>query len=530
MLNDKPAETNCSPLDIRGSIQHSTFNICHSTFRLSLSTIPMNTDLESSSLLERWLAPMRAGESYLVARWIWLRALGGIFLSAFLSLWFQIGGLIGPRGISPAGDYLQAVRRAFPGAKAFWYAPTLFWIDSGSGMLRAIVAIGLFSSVALILNLWPRTSIVMAGIAFLSFIGASQEFGQYQSDGMLLEAAFLSFFLAPRGLRPRLGAATPPSRASLWLLRYEWFRIYFESGVVKILSGEPQWRDFTAMDKYYENGPLPTWIGWHVQQFPHAFHAATVAYTLLAELILCWLMFFPKRSRLVVFMLTTPLQIGIILTANYAFLNYLVLFLGVLLLNDALFNRTAPEVVLAQPTARLATLRMRLAGLVLAVHFLTTTFMFFTPAFPTARILEPFRIANSYGLFAVMTRARYEIEYQGTADGTTWIAYPYRFKPQDPNRAPAIYAPYQPRFEWNLWFASLGTWQGDPWTANVEGRLLDAEPAVLALFADDPFHGRKPVAVRSVLWRYWFTTRAERRATGAWWRRELIGEYAPTVP
>src|SRR5260221_9756359 len=151
---------------------------------------------------------------------------------------------------------------------------------------------------------------------------------------MLLEGAFLSFFFAPPGLRPRLGAASPPSRASLWLLRYEWFRIYFESGVVKILSGEPQWRDFTAMDKYYENGPLPTWIGWHVQQFPHAFHAATVAYTLLAELILCWLMFFPKRSRLVVFLLTSPLQIGIILTANYAFLNYLVLFLGVLLLAD----------------------------------------------------------------------------------------------------------------------------------------------------------------------------------------------------
>jgi lipase maturation factor 1 len=484
-------------------------------------------------ILERWLAPMRGGESYLVARWIWLRALGGIFFSAFLSLWFQIDGLIGPRGISPAGEYLQAVRRAFPGIKALWFAPTLLWIDAGSGMLQAIVVIGLLASVALILNLWPRASIVIAGIAFLSFIGASQEFGQYQSDGMLLEAAFLSLFFAPRGLRPRLGTSTPPSRASLWLLRYEWFRIYFESGVVKILSGEPQWRDFTAMDKYYENGPLPTWIGWYVQQLPHSFHAATVAYTLLAELILCWLMFFPKRSRLIVFVLTTPLQIGIILTANYAFLNYLVLFLGILLLNDVLLGgKQSAGVETDTPAAhsRFAVSRMRVVALVLSVHFLTTTLMFFDRGFPTARLVEPFRIANSYGLFAVMTRARYEIEYQGTIDGTTWIAYPFRFKPQDPKTAPGIYAPYQPRFEWNLWFASLGTWQGDPWTLNVEQRLLDGEPAVLRLFASDPFRGRKPIAIRSMLWRYWFTNRTEHRATGAWWRRELLEEYAPTLP
>ena len=478
---------------------------------------------------------MQSGQSYLVARWIWLRALGGIFFSAFLALWFQIDGLIGPRGISPAGEYLNEVRRAFPGIKAFWFAPTLLWINAGSGMLRAIVVIGLLASVALIVNLWPRASIIVAGITFLSFIGASQEFGQYQSDGMLLEAAFLSFFFAPPGLRPRLGTATPPSRASLWLLRYEWFRIYFESGVVKILSGEPQWRDLTAMDKYYENGPLPTWIGWHVQQLPHSFHAATVVYTLLAELLLCWLMFFPKRSRLVAFVLTTPLQIGIILTANYAFLNYLVLFLGILLLDDTLLRKahgTAPadlDPAATTSQSRWTPWRMRLVAIVLSLHFLSTTLMFFDPGFPTARLLEPFRIANSYGLFAVMTRARFEIEYQGTTDGQTWIAYPFRFKPQDPRAAPGIYAPYQPRFEWNLWFASLGVWQGDPWTLNVEQRLLDSEPAVLKLFAADPFRGRKPIAVRSVRWRYWFTTRAERRATGVWWRRELVEDYAPTL-
>ena len=139
------------------------------------------------------------------------------------------------------------------------------------------------------------------------------------------------------------------------------------------------------------------------------------------------------------------------------------------------------------------------------------------------------RFANRYGLFAVMTRARYEIEFQGTADGKTWIAYPFRYKPQDVRKAPGIYAPYQPRFEWNLWFASLGTWLDNRWVLNTEVRLLQNQPAVLQLFAGNPFAGKPPVAVRAMQWQYWFTSVEERRKTGAWLRRELVGQYAPTA-
>ena len=484
------------------------------------------------------LTPTPSAPSY-IARWIWLRALGGIFLSAFVSLWFQIEGLIGPRGISPAGEYLAAVRQAFSPAflnlKAYWYAPTVLWVSPGSLMLRAIVAIGLLASLALIFNLWPRGAIVVASLAFLSFIGASQEFGQYQSDGMLLEAAFLSFFFAPPGFRPALGIAHPPSRASLWLLRYEWFRIYFESGVVKILSGEPQWRDFTAMDKYYENGPLPTWIGWHVQQLPHSFHAATVAYTLLAELFLCWLMFFPKRSRLVVFVLTTPLQLGIILTANYAFLNYLVLFLGILLLNDALLSRTSAgaaagsDAETALTHSRFAAWRIRLVAVVLSVHFLTTMLMFFDPGFPTARLLEPFRIANSYGLFAVMTTTRPEIVLEGSADGETWLEYEFKYKAGDVHRPPPWVAPHQPRLDWQMWFAALGRFDNERWFQNFCVRLLEADRTVLRLLERDPFQGHKPRYLRAVLYRYRFSDRATGRLDGVWWVRERLGEYSPVL-
>jgi hypothetical protein len=150
---------------------------------------------------------------------------------------------------------------------------------------------------------------------------------------------------------------------------------------------------------------------------------------------------------------------------------------------------------------------------------------------PTSPVvaLEPFRIANQYGLFAVMTRGRYEIEFQGSNDGQTWTAYPFRYKPQDIDKPPGIYAPYQPRFDWNLWFASLSTWRESPIVPNTEVRLLSNDHDVLSLFAGNPFPQQPPKLVRAVLWQYWFTSMKEKRETGAWWRRQLLGLYAPVL-
>jgi len=150
------------------------------------------------------------------------------------------------------------------------------------------------------------------------------------------------------------------------------------------------------------------------------------------------------------------------------------------------------------------------------------------PMTPVAA-LDPFRIANSYGLFAVMTPARYEIEFQGSDDGQNWKAYPFRYKPQALNEAPRIYAPYQPRFDWNLWFASLGDWRQYPIVPRAEECLLDNDADVLMLFSSNPFASHPPKLVRAVFWQYWFTSMKEKRETGRWWRRELLGTYAPTL-
>src|SRR5215469_15802794 len=495
-------------------------------------------------VLEWLLGPEAAGErdnTHLLARWLFLRGLGVIYFSAFYSLLFQIKGLMGLRGILPAADFLAAVAEQIGGLRQYWAAPTFLWVSSGDHALMFLCWLGVAASLAVVFNLWPRASLVVCFLCFLSFVAAAQEFSGYQSDGMLLEAGFISIFFAPRGLRPGLGAAHAPSRLSLFLLRWEWFRIYFESGVVKIASRDYSWRHLTAMDDYYQNGPLPTWIGWYVQHFPHWFHAATAFMTLAAELGLVFMMFLPRRFKIICFLILTPFQIGIILTANYTFLNYLVLVLGFLLLDDGFIRSILPhrwrsagqaasapdvyqepraiEVVAARIEKRLQPLRQVIAAVSLGwVFYATTALLFATLGWsnwlesrPLARkllwdwpvgTLEPFRIANSYGLFAVMTHERYEIEFQGSQDGQTWIEYPFRYKPQDIKSAPGIYAPYQPRFEWNLWFASLGGWRQNMFVLKTQERLLRADPGVLALFSKNPFPVGPPRQVRSVVWQY----------------------------
>src|SRR5580700_8581768 len=490
--------------------------------------------------------------THLWPRWFFLRALGLIYFSAFYSLIFQIKGLIGPNGILPASEFLEAVPHYFPGLARFWYAPTLLWISSSNRSLEIICWLGLVAAILVIFNICPRVALLLCFVAYLSFVSAARDFSGYQSDGMLLEAGFISLFFAPPGFRPGLSPAHAASRASLFLLRWEWFRIYFESGVAKIASGDKSWRALAAMDDYYQNGPLPTWIGWYAHQLPHWFHASTVVLTLVIELAIVFALFLPRRFEIICFCIVTPFEAGIILTANYTFLNYLVLSLGILLVDDKFLERILPvrcrdfiagRDAAAWPVAApaklrsaFAALKKSIAGLALGAVFYVTTAILISMIIPgipfpegPMRWIDPFRIANRYGLFASMTHERYEIEFQGTRDGKTWIVYPFRYKPQDLKTAPGIYAPYQPRFDWNLWFASLGSWHRSPFVIATEAQLLKGSPDVLNLFAIDPFQGDPPKAVRSVIWRYWFTDIQTKRQDGTWWRRELLGRYAPTL-
>ena len=534
----------------------------------------------------RWLFDSDSGpRNRFAPRWIFLRALAGIYFSAFLALVFQIKGLIGPHGILPAANFLTAVQRQAPGLLRFWYAPTLFWYSSTSHCMMVVVWTGLLASILAFLNVWPRLSFFLCFVCFLSFVSAAGDFSGYQSDGMLLEAGFLALFFAPRGLWPGWGIHSPPPRAALFLLQWEWFRIYFESGIVKLLS-----RRSRVASPHRDGRVLPERSAAHLCRLVRrsicrtGSRSATAGGTLVMELAIVWMLFLPRRVRLICFCIVTPWEIGVILTANYAFLNYLVLVLGFLLLDDRsllswipgrfrdpLEHVSAPESaeadrgapvrrchhrgalhpqfprsqlqkgapkprVLRGIPAHLRAIRLAVAIVLLTwIAYDTTAEMLRMPwpdlpLFTTPIVaLEPFRIANQYGLFAVMTRGRYEIEFQGSNDGENWTPYLFLHKPQALNEAPGIYAPYQPRFDWNLWFASLTDFQQAEIVPLTEERLLEGDPDVLSLFRGNPFPKAPPRYVKAVLWQYWFTTLDEKSLNGDWWRRNLLGLYAPVL-
>jgi len=486
---------------------------------------------------------------YLGARWIFLRALGAFHFSVFYSLAFQIHGLLGDRGVLPVTELFDFFRAREPGVARFWTIPSLLWLAPSDRGLSALVAVGLVSSVLVVANVAPRAALAVCGVCFLSFVSAAQDFSSYQSDGMLLEATAAAVVIAPRGFRPRFGESDPPSRAARVVLLWECFRIYFESGVAKIASGDPSWRDLTAMDHYYENGPLPTWLGYWAQQLPHGFHVFSAGATIAIELVIVFGMWIP-RLRVATFAILTTLQIGIISTANYCFLNHLVLALGIFLVDDDALRRVRLAIPRASSALRASTgARFWISAVWLSLLFYASVAVFAFAGAPEpmayvaapAEALAHLRLANRYGLFARMTNVRYEISFEGSDDGVHWSTYRFRYKPQDPKEAPKFFAPYQPRFDWNLWFCAVaeeGVRRSQivrvarascPWVVSAEARLLEASPDVLRLFRDDPFHGRAPRFVRTMLDQYWMTDASTHRATGAYWRVARVGRYTTSL-
>jgi hypothetical protein len=488
-----------------------------------------------------------------------LRALGIFHFSVFYSLAFQIRGLLGDDGILPVRELFDFFRDRDPSILSrVWTIPSILWIAPSDRGLVALVVIGLASSALLVANIAPRACVAVCGICFLSFVSAAQDFSSYQSDGMLLEATAAAFVLAPRGIFPRSGRADPPSRAARFVLLWECFRIYFESGIAKIASGDPSWRDLSAMDRYYENGPLPTWIGYWAQQLPRGFHVFAAGATIAIELVIVFGMWCPRRMKLATFVILTTLQVCIISTANYCFLNHLVLALGIFLVDDDaidwVLRHVRARIRVPRPSVELRASRFprvrfwaSSAWLVFLFYSSVAVFAFAGAPEPMsylaapASVLAHLRLANRYGLFARMTNVRYEIEFEGSEDGATWKTYRFRYKPQALDEAPKIFAPYQPRFDWNLWFCAIDEENARPsqfvrvaratcpWVVVAEARLLQGSKPVLALFRSDPFDGRAPHFVRTTLWQYWMVDRRTHEASGAYWRRKRLGPYTTAL-
>ncbi len=470
------------------------------------------------------------------SKWLFLRGLGCIYLIAFLSLWVQIHGLIGSNGISPAEQYLEAVRQQI-GTEGYYLVPTLFWLNPSDIFLHFLCAGGVLLSLVLIVGFFPTFTLAGLWVFYLSLVTVGQAFLSFQWDVLLLEAGFLAIFFAPLQLRETFTRASQPSTAFLWLLRWLLFRLIFASGFVKLASDEV-WRNLTALNFHYETQPLPTSLGWYVHQLPEGFQKASVIGMFAAELVVPFVIFAPRRLRTIGCIGLVGLQMLIILTGNYCFFNLLTIALCLLLIDDVtwkglLTKRFMPAIrFIEQPPRRykriciaiVATLLLLLSGIRFGGQLFRET------RFPDVAWIAPFRSVNTYGLFADMTESRPEIIVEGSNDRITWETYQFRWKPGDLTVAPKWVAPHQPRLDWQMWFAALqGSYQRTPWFLNFMGALLQGKSEVLQLLADNPFPDTPPRYIRATLYDYRFTDLATKRSEGTWWHREWKSIYCPAI-
>jgi hypothetical protein len=462
---------------------------------------------------------------------VFLRALGAVYLAAFWSLAIQVDGLLGSRGILPASRYLDLVHRAL-GPRRFLAVPTLLWFDSSDGALHALCWGGAALSVLLIAGLLPGVCVVLLWAFYLSLTVVGQEFLGYQWDALLLETGLLAILLAPWQLwLGRSRRETP--RVAIWLIRWLLFRLMFLSGVVKLASGDPAWRQWEALRYHYETQPLPTWTSWYAHQGPPWFQALSTFLMFVIELVAPFLIFGPRVCRWIALVSLGGLQFMILATGNYGAFNILSLVLCIPLLDDRdlrVGSEASKEVVRAAPASRIITM---IAAIVIVLLSSMETINRLAPgtAFPAAledlsAFVAPFRSLNSYGLFAVMTTERPEITVEGSSDGVEWKPYRFRWKPGELDRRPRFVTPHMPRLDWQMWFAALGgDCRASPWFLAFEIRLLEGSPPVLGLLRENPFPEKPPRFLRARLERYRFTTWGE----SAWWRAQELGPFCPEV-
>ena len=471
---------------------------------------------------------------YNARRWF-LRLIGVVYLIAFTSFWTQVDGLIGSNGILPSGPWLEAVRDRF-GTDSYRLFPTLCWLNPGDWFLHFLCGGGVLMSLLLVAGIAPTLCLVLLWAFYLSLCVSGQVFMNFQWDYLLLEAGFLAIFLAPLRLLPSIRNETRISPYAHFLLCWLLFRLMFMSGVVKLTSGDESWWNLTALRYHYETQPLPTPLAWLFNQGPPWFQAASAALMFATEIGAPFLLFGPRRLRLVGVTAIIMLQILIALTGNYGFFNLLTVTLCLLFIDDYVWPRFRTRETIPPPGMHWpAWLMIPLTTFVLICSAPLLWDAFFPDAgWPPVveavyAYVEPFRSLNGYGLFRVMTKTRPEIIVEGSQDGVTWRPYEFKYKVGDVQRAPPIVAPHQPRLDWQMWFAALDDVNREPWFVNFLARLLQGSRPVLQLLKENPFGDSPPHYVRAKLFQYHFTDLHEKSETGAWWKRGDEEVYCPPV-
>ena len=462
---------------------------------------------------------------YWLTRLVFQRALAAIYLIAFLVTLNQFRPLLGENGLLPAPEFIRAV--------PFRRSPSLFYLRYSDRLLLAVAWTGIALAAGALLgapDLLPLPIALLWWAAlwalYLSIVNVGQTFYAFGWESLLCETGFLAIFLGSAGTMPLFPLVV--------LLRWLLFRVEFGAGMIK-MRGDRCWRDLTCLYYHHETQPMPNPLSWHFHQLPKRIHKMEVLGNHVAQLVVPWFLFFPQPVATLAGLVITATQSWLLLSGNFSWLNVITIALAISAFDNAALGRILPfggPGALEMPGWYVGLVLLVAAGIVLLSYRparnLVSRHQLMNASF------DPLHIVGTYGAFGSVTKERYEVVVEGTEDAvltaqTVWREYEFKGKPTDPNRRPPQFAPYHLRLDWLMWFAALSSPMYHEWFVPLLWKLLEADAATLRLLLRDPFDGRRPRFVRARYFLYRFTTPAERRATGAWWHRELVGDYVPVV-
>jgi len=467
-----------------------------------------------------------AAPDYWFARLVFERGLAVLYAIAFTSAALQFRGLLGTRGLLPVPRYLRRV--------TFWQKPSLFHFRYSDRLFAAVAWSGAALGAAMAAGLGdavPLWGAMLAWLAlwglYLSIVNVGQVWYGFGWESLLLETGFLAVFLG--------NSHSPPPVLLLWLLRWLLMRLEFGAGLIK-LRGDSCWRDLTCLRYHHETQPLPGPLSWFFHHLPDPLHRVEVLANHVTQLAAPLVLFAPQPAATVAAVVIIVTQLWLVASGNFAWLNWLTIVIACSVVDTSLAGRVVPlpappplapapawyEALVIAYVAAVAALSYRPAQNLVSRHQLMNA------------SFDPFHLVNTYGAFGSITRQRYELVIEGTADPalgphTRWAEYEFTGKPGDPRRLPRQIAPYHLRLDWLMWFAALSPAYAEPWLPRLLQALLAGDPDMLRLLRADPFAGQPPAWVRVSRYHYQFSTWRRLRQTGAWWERTPAGTFQGPV-
>ena len=466
---------------------------------------------------------MHFATEFWLTRLCFQRALGCIYLIAFLVAANQFIPLLGERGLQPVRRFLRYTH--------FQNAPSLFWLNSSDRFITGVIWCGVVLSIFAVTGWSESFGLIVSmltwallWVIYLSLLNVGQTFYGFGWETMLAETGFLAIFLGSTNTRAPV--------IVMWLIVWVLFRTMFGAGMIKLRS-DPCWRDLTCLFYHYETQPLPNPLSWYLHHSPPWAHKAGVLFTHFTQLIVPWFYFAPAPLCYLAGGLTILFQVTLVLSGNLSWLNYITIVLCIPCFDDRFLAHVIHVSSRVGETANMSLPHSSAAGaltvVVLALSWRPARNLFSRRQLMNASF-EPLHLVNTYGAFGAVTRERFEVVIKGTATETPdanaeWREYEFKGKPGDVNRRPCLVSPYHWRLDWQMWFAAMSPAEFHPWIFALMQRLLEGEKRILRLFARNPFPNAPPKFVRADWYRYEFTNPGE----PGWWTRTYAGEYLPPI-